>query len=101
MKILFHNLVSLQPLNKVVIVSLDPSFYQLLVAVDDVEYLVWEAEGKVLTTRNLTLMREKLADLSIGELVLRQESAYDEMVGQPVRSTSNALEVRLNTSPYP
>ncbi|MCK9505410.1 MAG: DUF6482 family protein [Porticoccaceae bacterium] len=101
MKLLFNQLASYEPLAKVVVVSLDPSFYQLLAVVDGVEHLVWETEEKILSQRNLTAMREKLADLAIGEVVLRQESAYDEMVGQPVRAQSNALEVKLNTSPYP
>jgi hypothetical protein len=33
--------------------------------------------------------------VNVREMVLRHESAYDEMVGQPVREESNTLEVRL------
>jgi hypothetical protein len=34
-------------------------------------------------------------------MVLRHSSAYDEMIGQPHREESNALEVRIARDPYP
>ena len=36
-----------------------------------------------------------LRGMPVRSLVLRHESAYDEMIGQPTRDESNALEVSL------
>ena len=39
--------------------------------------------------------------LPVGTITLRHESAYDEMIGQPSRESSNALEVNLSHEMYP
>jgi hypothetical protein len=85
----------------VVIRSVDLSLYIAVAELEGKECLVANSDGSTLKTRNLLEMKQLLADLTIGELVLRQESAYDEMVGQPAREGSNALEVGLSPELYP
>jgi len=46
-------------------------------------------------------MRERFETLAIPEAVLRQESPYDEMVGQATKYHSNRLEVPLGMSANP
>jgi hypothetical protein len=101
MKLQFNDLAAMQPLARVAVLSLAPGFYQLQVKVDSLEQPVWDTDGHLFTRRNLNAVREALAGLAITELVLRQESAYDEMIGQPLRKGSNALEVPLAPTVYP
>jgi len=101
MKISLQELYRRQPLAKLTIHSLDQALYSLTASIDGVEAVVTEHGERPLRRRSLTAMRELLELLSVGELVLRQESAYDEMVGQPQRSASNAMEIVLGRDIYP
>ena len=89
------------PLEKVAIRSMDLSLYQAETVVDGVRQLIADRKGKPLRSFNLPDMKRQLAELEITELVLVHESAYDEMIGQPGRETSNALEVPLSGEPQP
>ena len=99
MKLLYKNLLT-TPIDKLIINSLEQALYQAIVVIDGCEHVVWQSEQKTLTTRNLTKMREHFEKLDIKEIVLRHESAYDEMVGQPTKNGSNRLEVPLRQNPY-
>lgn len=99
MKIFLHELNRLQPLQKVVIRSLDSSLYQLYLEIDGEARPVWTEQGSVLSARNISALREQLVGLEIESLVLQQNSAYDEMVGQPPGEAANTLEVALDTGP--
>lgn len=98
MKIAFDELIS-KNIQKLVIQSLDCSLYQALVVIDNTEYVVYK-DKKALLSRNLVELREAFEHLTIEQRVLRQESAYDEMVGQAVKSCSNRMEVPLGKSTY-
>lgn len=99
MKLLYKQLSTIR-IEKLIINSLEQALYQAIVVVDDVEHVVWQSDEKTLTTRNLTKMREHFEKLDIAEIVLRHESAYDEMVGQPTKNGNNRLEVPLRKNPY-
>ncbi|REL37214.1 DUF6482 family protein [Thalassotalea euphylliae] len=99
MKLLYKDLLT-TPIDKLIINSLEQALYQAIVVIDGCEHVVWQSEHKTLTTRNLTKMREHFEKLDIKEIVLRHESAYDEMVGQPTKNGSNRLEVPLRQNPY-
>jgi len=86
-------------IEKIIICSLDQSLYQALLSIDDAEHLIWENNAKPLKTRSLMKMQESFDELEIDELVLRQESAYDEMVGLGAKG-SNRMEVRLSKKPF-
>lgn len=94
-------LASFEPLQKVVIQSLDLALYRLLLEHDGETYLILDKQSKVLQSRSLLAMKEILQHYAIEKLVLRHESAYDEMIGHPNKQSSNALEVSLGRELYP
>ena len=60
-----------------------------------------ENDGSVFRRRALSQVREALQLLPVAKLSLRQSSAYDEMIGQPLREADNTLEVPLALDAYP
>ena len=86
-------------LEKIIICSLDQSLYQALLIVNNEEHLILESKSKPLKTRSLMKMQESFENLVVDELVLRQESAYDEMVGLGEKG-SNRMEMRISKKPY-
>ncbi|MEP0203991.1 MAG: DUF6482 family protein [Halioglobus sp.] len=101
MKRTLKDLASGGHIDRLVIRSMDLSLYIALAEVAGDECLITNNDGSTLKTRNLLDMKQAVSDLPFGELVLRQESAYDEMVGQPGKDGSNALEVGLSAEMYP
>ncbi len=81
----------------VIIHSLDQALYQVTVIVDGATRLLVDENGRAIRHRNLQGVREMLQALPVTTITLRHESAYDEMIGQPARQQSNALEVNLST----
>ncbi|KAF7787945.1 hypothetical protein PRUB_a2479 [Pseudoalteromonas rubra] len=71
-----------------------------MVIINGAEHIVWKNEKTTLLTRNLTEMREHFEHFDIPEIVLRHESAYDEMIGSEPKKNSNRLEVPLGKNPY-
>lgn len=97
MKITLQQLQQSVGLGRVVIHSLDFSIYVAYAEFGgDEALLITEADGRPLRTRNVTEMKQRLVSVPTPALVLRHQSAYDEMVGQPVRSGDNRLEVPLS-----
>lgn len=95
MKITLQQLQRSTGLKRIVIHSLDCSIYLAYADFGDGALLVTEPDGKALRTRNVTAMKQRLAEVPVPALFLRQQSAYDEMVGQPTREGDNSLEVPL------
>lgn len=87
-------------LQKVIIESLDLALYRVLVELDGEECLLEEKQGKTLVRHNQNELRELLSPFPIKALMLRHQSAYDEMVGQPPK-TGNMLEVPLGRDMFP
>ncbi|GAL30527.1 hypothetical protein JCM19239_3137 [Vibrio variabilis] len=81
--------------DKLVIHSLEMSLYQASVILDGEEHYVTHDNGSLLRTHNVVDMRRLCQNLTATETVLRQDSAYDEMVGSPIRAGENTLEVPL------
>jgi hypothetical protein len=82
-----------QPLPKVTVHSIDMALYQVSVMIDGFEFYVKENNGEYLRARSPVEVQKRLDGIEYVQMVLRHESAYDEMVGQPTRQGSNALEV--------
>jgi len=101
MKRTLKELATCGQIDRLVIRSVDLSLYIAVAEVAGEDCLITNNDGSTLKTRNLLEMKQAVAGLSFGELVLRQESPYDEMVGQPGREGSNALEVGLSAELYP
>ena len=81
--------------DKLVIHSLDLALYQVSVVVDGKEHFVTDDKGKFLRAHSILELQKQCRNLKVNKQVLRQQSAYDEMVGQPSRSGTNELEVLL------
>ena len=88
-------------LEKVAIRSMDLSLYQAEVVLDGERQLIADKNGRPLRSFNLLDMKKQLAVLDIVDLVLVQDSAYDEMIGQPGQSGGNTLEVPLSGRAQP
>ena len=84
-----------------VVHSLEQALYQVTVKVEGADALLVDDSDKPIRLRSLQAVREMLSVLPIGTVTLRHESPYDEMIGQPVRGQSNALEVPLSLDVYP
>ena len=75
--------------------SLELALYQAEVSLAGRDRLLCDEFGKPLRFRTLQAAREALASLGASSLQLVQESAYDEMIGQPGREQANTLAVPL------
>ena len=67
--------------------------YQASAIIDDKEEFITDDKGKLLRSHSVLSFQAMSEKYPIKHLVVRHASAYDEMVGQPVRQGSNAIEV--------
>lgn len=81
--------------------SLDLALYQAEVELAGRTRLLCDEVGRPLRFRSLQAAREAVAPLAARSLQLIQQSAYDEMIGQPPREGSNAMAVPLAPLPHP
>ena len=89
-------------IDRFIIESVDLSLYIAFVQIDGVEHLIADNTGKPLKTTNLLSMQRQIKQLGQVESVLRQRSAYDEMVGRPSQGAAdNTLEISLGSQPLP
>lgn len=86
---------------KLVIESVDLSLYIAQALVDDGMHLVVDENGKPLKARNLMGMKGHFIDISVDACVLRQRSAYDEMIGHRWQAADNTLEIPVTTAAQP
>lgn len=83
--------------DKVKLHSLESNLYQLSVVIGDQEDYVKTDKGRFLTSHNKLELQALFKDKTVGSMVLCHQSAYDEMVGQPI-GTGNHLEVPLGNT---
>lgn len=100
MKITMRELRKHKAIEKVIIHSLDMCLYQASAIVEGKEYYLADKQGKLLRSFNILEFQAMFQGLPVGNVVLRQQSAYDEMVGQPIRQQSNAIEVPLGNADF-
>lgn len=101
MKLSFRDVLNRREPVVAVVQSLEQALYQVLVIADGKERLLTENNGNTFRRNSLSAVREALQLLPLSALTLRQYSAYDEMIGQPVRQQDNTLEVPLSLEGYP
>ena len=101
MKLSIEEFAALAEPAPTIIHSLDQALYQVTVVVDGRERLLVDETGRPLRRHSLNAMREVLQTLPVASLVLRQRSAYDEMIGQPPREGDNLMELPLTLEDYP
>lgn len=90
-----QELRKLSVIDKVIIHSLDQCIYQASALIDGEEQMLADSKGKLLRSHNLLEMQTLFEMLPVERFVLRQQSAYDEMINQPIRQGANTLEVPL------
>ncbi|TMO67767.1 DUF6482 family protein [Pseudoalteromonas aurantia] len=79
---------------KVVFHSLDLALYNVSAIVEGEEHMITDEKGERLKSHNLLSLQKKLQHVRTNNQVIRQSSAYDEMIGGPVK-TNNEMEVPL------
>ncbi|TMX33437.1 hypothetical protein DA096_10070 [Vibrio rotiferianus] len=87
-------------IDKLVIHSLDLALYQVSVLVDGEEHFVTDDKGKFLRAHSILELQKQRRNLKANKQMLRQHSAYDEMVGQPSSIGTNELEVLLKDNQF-
>lgn len=87
-------------IDKVILHSHDQSLYLVSVVIDGEEHYVKDNKGNFLKSFNKLGLQAKFAKLKFGEMVLRHQSPYDEMIGLPQNAADNTLEVKLGGESY-
>lgn len=98
MSIAIKELTPGQYIEKVIILSLDLSLYQVSILVDGEEHTVVNSDRRPLRAHNKLELQSIFERFQVGEMVLRQRSCYDEMVGHSHSDCDNTLEVRLGNT---
>lgn len=83
----------------IIVHSIEGSIYRVSVVVEGRELRLLERDGKTFQRRSVTHVRDALRECAIASMVLRQQSAYDEMIGHAPRADCNTLEVSLAVDP--
>ncbi len=81
--------------DKLIYHSVDLSLYMVSAMVEGEEYYIADNSGNFLKSHKLIELQKALAKVKATETVLRHTGPYDEMVGGPDKTGSNALEVPL------
>jgi len=101
MKISFAEFAALDVTVSVIIHSLDQALYQVTIERGGREYLLVENDQRTFRRHSLNEIREALQNLPVASLVLRQRSAWNDMIGQVPREAANTLEIPLSLDLYP
>lgn len=84
-----------------IVESVDLSLYIAHARINGEERVIAENEKKILKRHNLLEMKRVLKAVAGCEIILRQRSAYDEMVGHSHPAAANTLEISLGDAPLP
>ena len=87
-----------QHFDKVKLHSLESNLYQLSVVIDGQEEYVVDGKGRFVTSHNKLELQSLFKEKQVDSMVLCHQSAYDEMVGQPIGTGGNVLEVPLGNT---
>ena len=80
--------------DKLIYHSLDLALYNVSAVIDGQEYMITNERGERLKSQNFVALQKQLKNVKAKKQVMRQLSAYDEMVGGPEKA-DNLLEVPL------
>ncbi|WP_286240974.1 DUF6482 family protein [Neptuniibacter halophilus] len=98
-KLQFDQLISLQPLKRVQIRSIDWSLYQVRVQTGDSLVLLYAGKAPA-RFNSLGQIKDKFEALQVDRFQLvRDCCSYDEMVGQPETVFPDFLETELHWKP--
>ncbi|RXJ71995.1 hypothetical protein CS022_18525 [Veronia nyctiphanis] len=85
--------------DKLIFHSLDLCLYQASAVVGGSELIVTDDKGKPLRDHSLHGLQKLFKAVRTDCHMLRQQSAYDEMVGQAHDSSDNTMEIPISTNP--
>lgn len=94
---LLKELKKISHVDKVKLHSLESNLYQLSVVIGEEEDYIKTDTGRFLTSHNKLDLQALFKGKTVGTMVLCHQSAYDEMVGQPI-GVVNTLEVPLGNT---
>ncbi|GAA0340174.1 hypothetical protein GCM10009092_00860 [Bowmanella denitrificans] len=81
----------------VIVHSISWSLYQLSIVVNGQNHWLVDAQGQAVCSHNILDLQRLFEGIQVGQMRLQHQSAYDEMIGQPTRS-SNLLDVPLGNN---
>ncbi|MCW8885312.1 MAG: DUF6482 family protein [Motiliproteus sp.] len=94
MKLQLSDLISQEPITKVVIHSLEQMSYQVSIVNGFGDNILYDHQAPF-SSHSLTEIREMLEPLDVGQYVLRHDCVYEEMIGQPDRRDNHNLDIPL------
>ena len=100
MKIKLSELCRLNFIEKVILHCHDQSLYLVSVQIDSEERYVTNEQGSFLKSFNKLSLQSKFKDMTVGAMVLRHQSPYDEMIGLSEKKSDNTLEVLIGGEAY-
>lgn len=95
---LLKELKKIQCFDKVKLHSLESNLYQLSVVINGQEDYILTENGRFLTSHNKLELQSFFRGKQVSAMVLCHQSAYDEMVGQPLKAVGNTLEVPIGNA---
>ena len=95
MSITLKEVKKLEYIAKVILHCHDQSLYLVSVLVNGEELYVKDKNGDLLKAFNKLELQVQFADQIVGEMLLRHQSPYDEMIGLSEDKVDNTLEVRI------
>lgn len=100
MKIKLSQLRKCSFIEKVILHCHDQSLYLVSVILDNEEHYVTDDRGDFLKSFNKLSLQGKFKGLVVGQMVLRHQSPYDEMIGLSEEHSDNTLEVLIGGEAY-
>lgn len=98
MTICISDLENKKNIEKIIIHSLDNSLYQASVIINGEEKYITDNDGKLLRSFNILNFQSMFKKFTTDNIVMRHQSAYDEMIAQPLRIDSNAIEIPVGNA---
>tara|TARA_B100000767_G_scaffold267139_1_gene285454 strand:+ start:2448 stop:2747 length:300 start_codon:yes stop_codon:yes gene_type:complete len=96
LKISISRLADIELIEDVEILSIDCALYTVRAIIQGQQYRVVDKRDKPYTKNSVEHIKKDLHNCNIKSLALVHQSAFDEMVGQPNRESSNAIRVPLS-----
>lgn len=95
MKLQIEDVTDLNPIDKVIVHSIDWMTYQVFIIYQGKQHVLYQGKDPF-NSRNLLDIQELFQCLDVESYVLRRpSSAYDEMVGQPENVFLDSFEISL------
>ncbi|MEM9103662.1 MAG: DUF6482 family protein [Pseudomonadota bacterium] len=88
----------IKEIEKVIIHSHENSLYLVSVIVNGLEHFIQTPSGDLLKRRNKIDVLRLFEPAKVRDVVLRHQSAYDEMIGHDYPKMDNRLEVKMDIS---